>query len=250
MASSPLNAPSPQHKIYTRKIDNPYHQRLSQFDSFVLRDLECEQRAGQWTSHLGRSPLAVELGVGYGDFLMTHLKLWPQYSYVGLDMRFKRSFGVASRLNDYLQELKQAHPASPSPVALLRAQAERLEHIFAPGEINRLYCFCPDPWPKKKHHKNRLLKTQYLETIATCCAPKALFYFKTDNTPYFEWLMEQLDQQQAWSMRFQSWDLYGELHHHAINEDFIAPLLRHRTKFEQLFIAQGQKIKAVILENK
>jgi len=150
-------------------------------------------------------------------------------------------------------DYKEANPSSDTPVALLRAQAERLDHLFAPGEIDRLYCFCPDPWPKTKHHKNRLLKSQYLEMISTRCAPQALFYFKTDNTPYFEWLKEQLEHQQQWRIRFESWDLYGDTQddqHDLSKGDLLAPLIQHRTRFEQLFIAQGQKIKALILENK
>jgi tRNA (guanine-N7-)-methyltransferase len=53
-------------------------------------------------------------------------------------------------------------------------------------EFGEIWILFPDPWPKKRHHKNRLLQPEFLEAVAARTRPGAALYFRTDHTAYFE----------------------------------------------------------------
>jgi tRNA (guanine-N7-)-methyltransferase len=65
--------------------------------------------------------------------------------------------------------------------------------MFAPGEVNELYLLFSDPWPKKGHHKHRVIQDQFLRDAASILAPDGLFLIKTDEASYAEWIHEHLD---------------------------------------------------------
>jgi tRNA (guanine-N(7)-)-methyltransferase len=127
--------------------DNPYHDKLAVFDSFVLRDEEAESNVGKWKQMFqNNQPLEVEIGTGYGEFMMEYCQKNPEINFIGLDHRFKRSFGVAKKL-DKLEHKNFRY---------LRARGERIEFMFDESEVQSIFYFFPDPWPKTRHHKKRL----------------------------------------------------------------------------------------------
>src|SRR5680860_76516 len=80
--------------------DNPYHDKLAIFDSFVLRDEAAESNVGKWKDLFQNDrPLEVEIGTGYGEFMLEYCQQYPEINFIGLDHRFKRSFSVAKKLD-------------------------------------------------------------------------------------------------------------------------------------------------------
>src|SRR5690606_19720159 len=71
--------------------DNPYHDKLEVFDSFVLRDEEAERNVGKWKELFKNDQeIEVEIGTGYGEFMMEYSQKYPNVNFIGLDHRFKR----------------------------------------------------------------------------------------------------------------------------------------------------------------
>ena len=87
--------------------DNPYHHKLALFEDFVLRDDEAEKFCGNWNQLVFKrnAPLCVEIGSGYGHFMMEYCKKYPHENFVGMDYRFKRSFALAKQLNQIKSNL-------------------------------------------------------------------------------------------------------------------------------------------------
>ncbi|MEY3130095.1 MAG: hypothetical protein RLY12_467, partial [Verrucomicrobiota bacterium] len=56
----------------------------------------------------------------------------------------------------------------------------------------------PDPWPKKKHHKNRFISPENLGLLASRASPGTRLHFRTDNADYFGWTQEHLAAHQGW----------------------------------------------------
>lgn len=97
---------------------------------------------------------------------------------------------------------KKRDRAGLQNLAYLRADAMEFLECLPPGALfQRVFVLFPDPWPKKRHHKNRLLRPEFFDTIATRCATGADFYFRTDYEPYFLEVKETIECHPGWKLR-------------------------------------------------
>lgn len=218
---------------YTHK--NPYHDKLAIFDEFVLRDEDSEKFKNNWKEKVfltqAETPLHVEIGTGYGDFMLEYCQNNPKINFIGLDHRFKRSFHLSKKL----ASLEHKN------FKYLRARGERLDFIFGENEIEELFYFFPDPWPKTRHFKKRLFQKPFLDSVHRILKNKGLVWIKTDHDGYFEWMLKHLENDPRFKITFQSYDLRATHPEH-----FLASFT---TRFENLFLKKGIKIKALVLEN-
>ncbi|GAB4017873.1 MAG: tRNA (guanosine(46)-N7)-methyltransferase TrmB [Bdellovibrio sp.] len=213
--------------------DNPYHDKLEEFSEFVFRDDEAEKFKGQWNKEIFKrdAPLIAEVGSGYGEFMIEYCQNHPEVNFVGMDMRFKRSFNLAKKI--------ARHPNKN--FRYLRARGERLNHLFNESELDMLCFFFPDPWPKKRHWKKRLFQAPFLENARLVLKPGKSLMVKTDHDGYAEWMAEEIEKYPHFKLGLKTFDLYKEHPDH-----FLASF---QTKFEKIFISQGTKIKAFELIN-
>ncbi len=218
--------------IYTH--DNPYHEKLAEFSHFVLRDDEAEKFKGRWLKEVFQNdfPIIAEIGTGYGEFMTEYCTDHSNINFLGMDYRFKRSFQLAKKLAK----------SSIKNFRYLRARGERIHHIFEESEVDNIFYFFPDPWPKKKQQKKRLFQQQFLENAYRVLRPGGEFYIKTDHDDYAKWMLEIIAKQNLFELIFHSKDLRLEFPEH-----FLA---RYITKFEKIFISQNVKIKAIVLKSK
>ena len=214
--------------------DNPYHEKLAVFDDFVLRDDEAEANAGNWNEKaFGRSaPLHTEIGTGYGQFMIEYTQNNPNVNFIGLDHRFKRSFTLAKHLN----KLKFKN------FKYLRGRGERLGHIFGESELQKIFYFFPDPWPKARHNKKRLFQKRFLDEAYKVLEPGGEFLIKTDHDVYFEWMCDVMKDEDRFNIILKTFDLRAEHPDHFLSS-FV-------TKFERIFLDKGDKIKAMVLKSK
>jgi len=219
---------------YTHK--NPYHDRLAAFAHFVMRDEESEANAGKWNAHVFKREgvLNVEIGTGYGHFMMEYCEDRAEENFVGLDFRFKRSYNLARKLD--------RHPHKN--FRYLRARGERVHFIFGESEVDRLFYFFPDPWPKKRHWKKRLFQMPFLESCAKALKPGGELFIKTDHEGYADWMEEVIEEQakkNLFSVELATRDMRGEYPEHLLS--------KYTTKFEKIFLKQDVKIKGFVLKN-
>ena len=117
-----------------------------------------------------------EIGCGHGHFLVRYAGLFPAKFCVGVDLildRLERS----GRKRDRAQ-LANCH--------FIRAEAREFLLSLAPGiTFEEIWVLFPDPWPKARHNKNRLLKSEFFEAIASRAGEGTRFYFRTDHLDYF-----------------------------------------------------------------
>ncbi|MBD65334.1 MAG: tRNA (guanosine(46)-N7)-methyltransferase TrmB [Halobacteriovoraceae bacterium] len=213
---------------------NPYHQKLDVFNEFVLKDEEAEVHRGKWSEDVfkNQAPIEVEIGSGYGHFMLDYTEKNPGINFIGLDHRFKRSFHLAEKL------AKREH----KNFRYLRARGERLGFIFGEEEVSKLYYFFPDPWPKKRHHKKRLFQQTFIKELYKVMKKDGEVLIKTDHDGYYEWMLEELKDNQYFEITFNSQNLREEHPEH-----FLASFI---TKFEKIFLNKGIKIKAITLKKK
>lgn len=243
--STPVTAPSVSHKLPIHHADfryteskNPYWAKLQELKGMVYSDHETESHSGQWRSQYrdqidpSQRQLHVEIGCNAGHVIVEWAKRNPNHAYIGLDWKFKIIFKGAEKVKKY--GLKNLN--------FFRAHAERLEFMFAPQEIDRLYLYFPDPWPKKAHWKNRFVTADRLKSIAKLMKPDGIFHIKTDHPGYFEWMLQAISQvQDTWEIIEMTRNLHEN---HPAPETLNIPEV---TLFERLFIKDGIPIQSIKL---
>ena len=129
-------------------------------------------------------PLEIDLGCGDGSFLIKMAQHYPKRNFLGVERLLGRVRGVCKRI----QELGLTN------VMVLRLESQyTLEYLLAPASVSRLHLLCPDPWPKARHHKRRLVQQEFLAILQKTLKPGGEFLFKTDHPEYFEWVLEEIE---------------------------------------------------------
>ena len=101
-------------------------------------------------------PFEVDLGCGDGGFLLQMAAHYPERRFLGIERLLGRVRGVCSR----------AAVRGLDNVKVFRVESRYfLEWMMQPGCISRLHYLCPDPWPKERHHKNRLVQEDFLPVL-------------------------------------------------------------------------------------
>ncbi|HVU18848.1 MAG TPA: methyltransferase domain-containing protein [Candidatus Didemnitutus sp.] len=132
-----------------------------------------------------------EVGCGHGHFLVRYASAHPEKFCVGIDLRLER-LERSGRKRDRAQA---------SNCHFLRAEAREFFHALPAGTtFEEIWVLFPDPWPKARHNKNRLLKPEFFEAVANRAAAGAKFYFRTDDASYFNEVVESLNKIRTWKI--------------------------------------------------
>ncbi len=216
---------------------NPYAKRFADFETFALTDNATERLRGRWLQagfpgRVQTGPLHVEVGCNAGHVLVEWAKRDPAAAYVGVDWKMKAIARGAEKLKKH--ELPNAR--------LVRAHAARLPYIFGEGEIDFLYLYFPDPWPKKGDWKHRFVTQATLRRVHPLLKKGGVMHIKTDHDAYFEWMLEHITAtSDLWEVRELTRDL------HAGHPDPTLLKIPDVTLFEGLFVKDGIKVKSVKL---
>ena len=135
-----------------------------------------------WEELFGnRNPLNLEIGFGVGNFIIEMGIREPNENFIGIDFYHKGIRKVITRIAKY--EICNAR-------IVYGDAKEKLPLLFAPEELNRIYINFPDPWPKKRHHKRRLIKPDFIKVLVEKLKFGGEIHIATDHEDY---AMEILD---------------------------------------------------------
>jgi tRNA (guanine-N7-)-methyltransferase len=126
-------------------------------------------------------PLEVDLGCGDGGFLAQLAARSPERNFLGIEKlggRVRRASKKASRLG--VKNLR-----------VLRIESSyAIQYLLPPGSVEVVHLLFPDPWPKRKHKRRRLVQPAFLELIHRLLAPGGRFRIATDQENYFRAIQE------------------------------------------------------------
>lgn len=133
--------------------------------------------------------LVVEIGFGMGDSLLEMAMADPARNFIGIEVHTP---GVG-RL------LAGAQEHGLTNLRVYRADAIAVLNQCLPNQsIDRLQLYFPDPWPKKRHHKRRIVQQSFLDLLSVKLKTGANLHIATDWEPYAEYCLELLEQQPRW----------------------------------------------------
>jgi len=158
-----------------------------------------EERLARWLPKIGlprdvtlaRSgldlsrPVVMEIGFGNGDFLAHLARTHPEWNLVGVEIYLP---GVAKAVS----RLEAAEAMERVRISQLPAQFVLQEQI-GEGQLHGVYINHPDPWPKARHHKRRLIQKDFARLLVSRLEPGGFIRLATDIDDLAEWMREILD---------------------------------------------------------
>jgi tRNA (guanine-N7-)-methyltransferase len=156
-------------------------------ESWVIPDEAVDAAGFELSAWFGRTaPLIVEIGSGVGEATGALAAARPAYDVLAMEVWRP---GVAA-------SLAEVAAAGAENVRFCAVDAVwALEHLVEPGGLSELWTFFPDPWPKKKHHKRRLVDADFAALVARRLVPGGTWRLATDWGAYAEQMQAVLDAQ-------------------------------------------------------
>ena len=121
----------------------------------------------------------LDIGCGEGEFISRLAYQYPKKKFIGIEIKYGR----------ILKCLKKARALNLSNLGFVISDARIfIDKALPDKSINKIFINNPDPWPKDKHHKNRLLNSDFIQLLHRKLKRKGNVYIKTDDINYFKYI--------------------------------------------------------------
>lgn len=131
-----------------------------------------------------KAPIILEIGFGMGETTAAIAAAHPDNNYLAIEVHTP---GVGSLL-------KQIEERGLRNLRIIQHDAvDVLEHMIPPSSLSGVHIFFPDPWPKKRHHKRRLIQAPLVALVASRLRPQAYLHAATDWEDYAQQILAVLN---------------------------------------------------------
>jgi len=132
------------------------------------------------------APATLEIGFGMGETTAAIAQAHPAVDYLGIEVHLP---GVGALL-------QRIDALALANVRVIRHDAvEVVDAMIAPGALAAVHVYFPDPWPKKRHHKRRLLNAPFVHALALRLAPGGYLHVATDWAHYADEVLATLEEE-------------------------------------------------------
>lgn len=180
----PLDKERPSIVYFDRFLNVPPRYNLSQAARIDLQSY--------FESKL---PIALEYCSGHGHWIVEQAKCNPQYNWVAIEMEMSRAKCIWAKIKN--NQLSNC-------LVVCSEGYSFSHHLLEEESIDQIFINFPDPWPKRRHHKNRIIQQRFLVELERIITPRGLITFVTDDQEYATYFLrtvrdfgrfEQLPQQ-------------------------------------------------------
>ena len=130
-------------------------------------------------------PIVMDIGYGMGEATWQIAKANPSTNYLGIEVHMPGVGKLMARLDEY--ELTNVR-------LIERDVFEVFYYMVKDSSLDGVHLFFPDPWPKKRHFKRRIVNERFLSDVAAKLKPGGYLHIATDWVPYAEWIKEVFSQ--------------------------------------------------------
>jgi len=167
------------------------------------------------------SKTILEIGFGMGGSLLDMAIKYPEYDFVGVEVYRP---GVGSLL------IKIANMQLRNIRVYCEDAVNVINTCIQSGSLSRMHIFFPDPWPKKRHHKRRLMQPEFIDNITTKMSQNGVMHFATDWVDYARHVEKIMSKRKDWKSVVKEEGLFNVLNLRGVDME---------TKFERRGKALG-----------
>ncbi len=162
------------------------------------------------------NPVELEIGAGRGDFLAGYCEAHPDVNLLA----------VERKLNYLKRGITKSRQRDLSNVRFLNVEVQHFVQEYLPDDsLQGAHIYFPDPWPKKRHLKRRIVQPQFVEQLARKIRLGGALYLRTDHADYFAHMMQVMGSQ-----------------NYFVPAPTPESVFQHKTGFELRFLGQGLPI--------
>ncbi len=141
------------------------------------------------------NPVHIEIGSGRGEFLLKKAEQNPQINFVGIDLKDKRIKTILRNLDEDRHK----------NVRLMRIFINNESISMIPSSsIEQIYLIYPDPWPKKKHFKRRIINQEFIDVLKKVLRPDGMIEISTDHEGYANWIVGHFQNRDDFVTKYES----------------------------------------------
>ena len=205
--------------------------KKAEFETFPNGFTRTAEQTGKWKEVFGNDhPLTLELGCGKAEFSFEMAKKYPDRNFLGVDLKADRLWKPA----------RDAMDAHISNIAFLCVNLLELDEHLAENEADEIWITFPDPFPKNRQAKHRMLNPTFLQKYQQVLKPDGLLHYKTDNLELFHYSLEVFVQFQSLHFHQLSFDLHAD--------ERISADTKILTTYERKFLEMGKRINYVSMQ--
>ncbi len=168
-----------------------------------------------------KNNFALEIGFGDGSFLIETARTNADWNYLGIEIKAKR----------FRKAVKRAEREKvPNLKFLLMDVRIAIEEVFSPNTFSRVYINFPDPWPKERHKKHRIINTDFLEKLSRIMKSRGVLEIASDHEEYISYILETFEHTNIFKSTFPQPAYVKNLPE------------RPKTRFETEFMQEGKEI--------
>ncbi|MGE5393945.1 MAG: tRNA (guanosine(46)-N7)-methyltransferase TrmB [Candidatus Saccharibacteria bacterium] len=182
------------------------------------------EHKGKWNSGFfgNTHPVILELGCGKGEYTVKLASHYPQFNFIGVDIKGSRMWNGATK----------ARELGLKNVAFLRTNIENIHHFFAEGEVAEIWLTFPDPQMKKT--RKRLTATNFIDNYRRIMVPNGIVHLKSDSNFMYRYTEAMVAENRLEVIR-KTEDLY--------HSDLLDEVLSIQTFYEKQWLDRGLSIK-------
>ncbi len=228
MIDPPLGVPRSRHA-----------SRVADFPGVLFDHSSAARNRGKWGAHFhGRAgagfagQIVLEVGCFDAAFLSEIAIAHPLVGFIGIDWKFKPLVDAAERLV----------ASGPTNLAMIRGRAQDLPAMFAPGEVDQIWVFHPEPCEEPKQRPNRLLSLAFFDQARLLLSQNGKLIIKTDHAEYADSTLALLRGELAshWTIEFTSDDFWSDAK--ALERADARHFGRRRTFYETRYLKRREAI--------
>jgi len=191
-------------------------------------------KQGEWNESVFKNdhPITLELGCGKGEYTLALAKKYPERNFIGIDVKGHRFWrGAKTSIQEEI-----------SNVAFLRTRIEFIHHFFGKDEVSEIWLTFSDPQKNDSKGTKRITSYHFWEKYRQFLIPDGTINIKTDSDLIYMLALEEIEEKKQ-KLLIESNDIYGSFRDQ-ISFD-LKEILQVKTYYEQMWLAQGDKIKFV-----
>ena len=193
-------------------------ERLKADKHYVIQDIYILKEDVSKKLFNNDNPIYIEIGMGKGGFLFENAKRNPNINYIGIEVYKTVLYLALNKMNTHEEKLNN--------IKIVEYDAKKIEELFKPKSIDKIFLTFSDPWPKAKHHKRRLNYREFLKQYYKILKDGGILEIKTDQQLLFNFGLNEISEIKLFNILDKTNNL------HAYKDDVIKT--EYETKFSNM----------------